>query len=131
MRIIPLAAACAVAALCNVHVARADDSVKEAMGPMYEMQIAPKICGWKDVTNTKKLDAAIADQEKAPCSVMASRSTTGDAEFMQRVLATLRPLAQVSSIVCQTNGVERLNHCVKPADSVTFYKQNRDQDEAR
>jgi hypothetical protein len=65
MRLITLAAAFAVAALCNVHVARADDSAKEAMGLMYEMQIAPKVCGWKDAASTTKLDAQIADQEKA------------------------------------------------------------------
>jgi hypothetical protein len=65
MRMITLATACAVAALCNVHGARADDSMKEAMGPMYEMQIAPKICGWKDAASSAKLDAQVADQEKA------------------------------------------------------------------
>ena len=75
MRMITLVATCAVAALCNVHVARADDSAKEAMGPMYEMQIAPKICGWKDVASTKKLDAAIADQEKALGITAADRAS--------------------------------------------------------
>jgi hypothetical protein len=65
MRIITLAAACAVAALFTSHAARADDTAKQAMGPMYEMQIAPKVCGWKNAASPTKLNAAIADQEKA------------------------------------------------------------------
>ena len=37
---------------------------KEAMGMMYEMQIAPKVCGWTDAADPKKLDATVAAQER-------------------------------------------------------------------
>jgi hypothetical protein len=65
MRTIYLAAALAALSVCAVQPASAQDSPKEAMGMMYEMQIAPKVCGWKDAANAATLNANIAMQEKA------------------------------------------------------------------
>jgi hypothetical protein len=38
---------------------------KEAIGMFYELQMAPKVCKWTDAADSRKLDATIADQEKA------------------------------------------------------------------
>lgn len=48
---------------------------KEAMGMMYEMQIAPAVCGWKDAASPAKLDATIAAQEKALGITAADRGS--------------------------------------------------------
>jgi hypothetical protein len=61
--------------LSAVHSARAQDASKEAMGMMYEMQIAPQVCGWKDAASTAKLDANIAEQEKALGVTAADRAS--------------------------------------------------------
>jgi hypothetical protein len=75
MRKTLLAAAMLACGLSAVHSARAQDASKDAMGMMYEMQIAPQVCGWKDAASASKLDANIAEQEKALGITAADRAS--------------------------------------------------------
>ena len=52
---------------------------------MQFLQIAPKICGWKDAASTTKLDAQIADQEKAMGISAADR-----ADLMKKAEADIK-----------------------------------------
>lgn len=62
LKVVTVAVAFTVVSVAVAPGARAQ---KEAMGMMYEVQMAPKQCGWKDAADGKKLDANIAAQEKA------------------------------------------------------------------
>ena len=70
MKKIILATVCAVAAIGSIQQAHAQ---KEAIGMFYEMQMAPKVCKWTGVADGKKLDATIADMEKALASHQAKK----------------------------------------------------------
>ncbi|MBR0670883.1 hypothetical protein [Neoroseomonas soli] len=51
---------------------------REAMGMFYQMQMAPRVCGWQNAPSTAKLDAAITAQEQG------LRVTAADREAMRR-----------------------------------------------
>lgn len=48
---------------------------REVMGPFYQMQMAPTVCGWKDAPSATKLDATIAAQEQALGITAAEKAT--------------------------------------------------------
>ncbi|MBC7802161.1 MAG: hypothetical protein H7Z10_16220 [Gemmatimonadaceae bacterium] len=48
---------------------------KEMMGMFYSMQVAPKVCGWKDAAAPTKIDAMIAAQEKGLGITAGERKT--------------------------------------------------------
>lgn len=58
---------------------------KEAIGMFYELKLAPTVCKWTDAGSSKKLDATIADQEKALGVTTAER-----ADLMAKAEADLK-----------------------------------------
>ena len=69
---IVIASACLLAGFGVIPQAHAQ---KEAIGMFYEMQMAPAVCNWKDAGDSKKLDAKVADMEKALGVTAAEKAT--------------------------------------------------------
>lgn len=60
------AAAVFIGGFCLVsHSSAQDMSPKDMLGIMYEVQMAPKVCQWTDAGDSSKLDAKVAEGEKA------------------------------------------------------------------
>lgn len=72
MKKILLATACVLASFGAVHQAHAQ---KEAAGGFYEMKIAVTACKWTGIPDTKKLDTAIAEIEKALAITPAEKAS--------------------------------------------------------
>ena len=65
----------ALVLLVGLAITPAAHAQKEMMGMFYSMQVAPKVCGWKDAAPTTKIDATIASQEKGLGVTSAERKT--------------------------------------------------------
>lgn len=79
---------------------------REMMGPFYQMQMAPTVCGWKDAPSAAKLDATIAAQEQALQITAAEKAK-------MRAAAEAEIRADATS--CAADGVLRMmfNEAVK------------------
>ncbi|WP_043833659.1 hypothetical protein [Muricoccus aerilatus] len=89
-------AACLTPVLLAGHAAQAQ---KEAMGMFYQMQMAPRVCGWTNAAPTTKIDATVTAQEQGLRVTAAER-----AEFRRLAEAELR--SDPSN--CATDGMVRM-----------------------
>lgn len=72
---------------------------KEAMGMFYQMQMAPRVCGWSNAAPTTKIDTTVTAQEQGLRVTAAER-----AEFRRLAEAELR--ADPSN--CAADGMVRM-----------------------
>lgn len=88
-------AACLTPLLLAGHVAQA----QEAIGMFYQMQMAPRVCGWTNAAPTTKIDTTVTAQQQDLRVNVAER-----AEFRRLAEAELRS----DPLSCASDGMVRM-----------------------